>query len=142
MNLYVRIIVFIILVLIEALTAQLTTIWFAVGALLAIVASAFRAPDWIQWTVFLVSSLLLLIFTRKIILKLFKAEPKPTNTDRVIGENGIVFEEINNLAAQGAVKVDGTIWTARSENDDIIPIGTTVTVRRIEGVKLIVQKNN
>ena len=61
-----------------------------------------------------------------------------TNADRILGQEGVVVESIDNLSASGQVKIDGAVWTARSAGDEIIPSGTRIQVERIEGVKAIV----
>ncbi len=140
MSVYIWTALFIVLVIVEAATAQLTTIWFAVGALAAAVASFCNGPVWLQWTLFLVISVVLILCTRKMATSLLKAKPKATNADRAIGQDGIVTEEIDNLNAKGAVNLNGVYWTARSEDNSVIPVGETVTTVRIEGVKLIVNR--
>lgn len=140
MSVYIWTALFIVLVIIEGITAQLTTIWFAVGAIAAAVAAFLNGPVWLQWTLFLVVSVVLILSTRKLARGLLKATPKATNADRAIGQDGIVTEEIDNLNAKGAVSLNGAFWTARSENNSVIPLGETVTAIRIEGVKLIVKK--
>ena len=142
MSVYIWIALFAVLVVVEAITVQLTTIWFAAGALVAGIASICNAPNWLQWVLFLAVSVILVIFTRKFAKNVLKAEPKPTNADTAIGQQGIVCEEINNLDAKGAVKLNGMVWTARSDAGTIIPGETTVPAVRIEGVKLIVKKTN
>ena len=139
MPVYIWIILFVVLTVIEGLTAQLTTIWFAAGALVTIIATYLGAPEWLQWVIFLAVSLLLLAFTRKIALKLLKAVPKPTNADRIIGTVGMVSEDIDNIASRGLVKVCGSEWSARSEGGEQIPKGSEVEILRIEGVKVIVK---
>ncbi|MBO5401691.1 MAG: NfeD family protein [Clostridia bacterium] len=140
MSVYIWTALFIVLIIIEAMTAQLTTIWFAVGALASAIAAFFNGPVWLQWTLFLVVSVVLILSTRKLARGLLKAKPKATNADRAIGQNGIVTEEIDNLNAKGAVNLNGMFWTARSEDNTVIPVGETVTAVRIDGVKLIVTR--
>ena len=140
MSVYIWTALFIVLIIIEAMTAQLTTIWFAVGALASAIAAFFNGPVWLQWTLFLVVSVVLILSTRKLARGLLKAKPKATNADRAIGQNGIVTEEIDNLNAKGAVSLNGMFWTARSEDNSVIPVGETVTAVRIDGVKLIVTR--
>ncbi len=142
MSVFIWIALFVVLIIIEAFTAQLTTIWFAAGAVVAAIASFLNAPEWLEWTLFFSVSFILLLFTRKIAIKLLKTSPKPTNADRALGQNGIVTEEIVNLNAKGSVSLNGTLWTARSLNGETISAGETVKVIRIEGVKLIVEKTN
>lgn len=127
-------------VVVEALTAQLVTIWFAIGSLAALIASFFTESIVIQIVVFAVVSLIALAITRPIAKKITASKSQATNADMYIGKEGVVSEEINNLEATGIVKVKGSVWTARSEDDKtIIPAGTHVEVLRIEGVKLIVR---
>lgn len=124
----------------EVATVQLTTVWFAGGALIAMLLAAFGVKSiTLQVIVFLAVSVILLIATRPLVKKHINKKSQPTNADRNIGQQAVVTEEINNLEGRGAAKINGTEWTARSENGDIIPTGTTVTVTKIDGVKLIVR---
>jgi len=124
----------------EVATVQLTTIWFAGGALIAMLLSAFGVKSIvIQVIAFLAVSIILLLATRPLVKKYINKKSQPTNADRCIGEKAVVTEEINNLLGKGAAKINGVEWTARSENDENIELGTTVTVVKIDGVKLIVK---
>ena len=122
----------------EAATIGLVSIWFAAGALIALFASFFTGNIWIQFAVFLAVSFLCLLAVRPMARKYITPRRQATNADRVIGAEGMVLEDINNLKARGQVKVQGNIWTARTEDDRPIPKDTTVRVLRIEGVKRIV----
>lgn len=126
-------------VVIEAITAQLVTIWFAVGSVAALIAEMLGAEVWLQWLIFVAVSAVVIIATRPLVKKLTKQKSQPTNADRCIGQLAVVTEEINNIEAKGAVKVGGIVWSARSETDETIETGKTVTVTKIDGVKLIVR---
>lgn len=127
------------LVVVELSTMGLTTIWFATGALAATIAAALGAPLYLQIALFLIVSVLMLVFTRPIAVKYFNQDREKTNVDSVIGQKGIVTGQINNLQGCGQVTLNGLEWTARSvEEDLVIPEGTVVIVRKISGVKLIV----
>ncbi len=138
---YVWIAVFVILVLIEVFTAELTTIWFAGGALIAFVLSLFSGISiWIQLTVFIVVSVVLLLCTRPALIRLMEKRKLKTNVEPIPGKTAIVEEKIDNLNSTGSVEINGLSWTARSENnDEIISVGSTVEVLRVEGVKVIVK---
>lgn len=127
-------------IIIEAITTQLLTIWFAAGAAAAVIATLLDASPLVQCIVFVAVSLIALIATRPLVKKLTKQKFSPTNADRFIGETAIVTENISNIAQTGLVKLQGTLWTARSADGEAIPEGETVTVKKIEGVKLIVEK--
>ena len=127
-------------IIIEALTTQLLTIWFAAGAAAAVIATLLDASILVQCIVFVAVSLIALIATRPLVKKLTKQKFSPTNADRFIGETAVVTENINNIAQTGLVRIQGTVWTARSADGEDIPEGETVTVKKIEGVKLIVEK--
>ena len=130
----------IVLFVIEAATVNLMTLWFAFGALAALVTSLLGGQLWLQIVVFIVVTILTLIPTRKIAKKYFsKSHHQATNFDMVIGKDCIVVEDIDNLLSTGAVKCMGKEWTARSENSEKIAVGETVTAIAIEGVKLIVR---
>ena len=123
----------------EALTAGLTFIWFAVGALGGLIVSLFGGPTWLQVVLFLSLSALALALVRPVAAKLMQSGRVATNADRVIGKTAIVTEAIDNVAGKGQVSVAGQIWTARSERDVVIPKDAEVTVLRIEGVKVFVE---
>ena len=128
----------IILLVVEAATVGLVCLWFAAGALCALV-SFFTESVWVQLAVFLAVSLVCLLALRPLAKKYMDPRRVPTNADRVVGAEGVVTEAIDNLKAQGQVSVDGAPWTARTDTDaPPIPAGTAVRVLRIEGVKLIV----
>lgn len=130
----------VVFLVIEAATLGLATIWFAGGALIALIAAMCGAGIGIQIAIFLVVSLVLLIFTRPFAVRFLSKDTLKTNVDRVIGMEGVVTEEISNLAGTGKVSLGGNIWTARTENEGgTIPVDSVVAVLRVEGVKLIVK---
>lgn len=124
--------------LVEAATVGLISIWFAAGALVALLSTFFTDSVWIQIGIFLVVSAVALALMRPLAGKYMTTKNVATNADRAIGKEAVVTEEIDNLKGQGAVAVCGVTWTARSDDDRVIPAGETVTVLRIEGVKLFV----
>lgn len=124
----------------EAATAGLVSVWFAVGAAAALLTSLATGNLLIQTLVFLAVSLLALLALRPLTRKFVAPKIVPTNFDRIIGAAAVVTEEIDNLKGQGAVVVGGVTWTARSEQPDrMIPAGATVQVLWIEGVKVFVR---
>lgn len=130
----------IVFLVIEAATLGLATIWFAGGALVALIVAMCGVGLGIQVASFLVVSLVLLIFTRPFAVRFLSKDTLKTNVDRVIGMEGVVTEEISNLAGTGKVSLGGNIWTARTENEGgTIPVDAVVAVLRVEGVKLIVK---
>lgn len=127
----------------EAATLALVAVWFIPSALVSLVISLFRLPVWLQAAVFLAMSLALMIFLKPFMKKVLKVRYSPTNADTVIGKTGTVIEKIDNIAATGAVKADGKVWTARSDDDSVtIDEGSLVRAVAIEGVKLICKKEN
>ena len=128
---------------VEAATVNLLTLWFAFGALAALITSLLGGELWLQIVVFIVVTVITLIPTRKLAKKYFsKNHHQATNSDIVIGKDCIVVEEIDNLLSTGAVKCLGKEWTARSESGEKIAAGETVTAVAIEGVKLIVRRKD
>ena len=130
---------FIVFAIGEAVTVGLVSVWFAVGALAAMFATAFGAGLWLQITVFLGVSALALALFKPLSSKFLKPRISATNADRVIGAQALVTETIDNAQAQGQVRVKGQVWSARSDQDVVIPAGRDVKVLRIEGVKVIVE---
>lgn len=130
----------IIMAVCEAATTQLVSLWFVIGAVCAAIATIFTSSIAIQSMVFLGVSLIALIVTRPIVKKIkSKSQKVNTNSDRLIGQIGVVIAEIKDAQSVGQVKVLGEIWTARS---DMAPIekDKRVKVLAIEGVKLIVEQ--
>ncbi|MBP5208886.1 MAG: NfeD family protein [Clostridia bacterium] len=125
---------------IEAATPQLTSIWFALGAVAALVTS-FIAPDlwWLQLIVFIVVSAVAVVLTRPLARKYLNKNKVSVNADRFVGAEGVVIQPINNVLGEGQIKSQGTVWSARTESDEeTIDAGQTVVIKRIEGVKVIV----
>ena len=131
----------VVLLIVEALVPGLVSVWFALGALAALLAALLKAPIWLQVVWFLAVSVATLCLTRPLAQKYVNARTQPTNADALIGRDCAVTEEINNIAGSGAVKVGGQVWTARTEDEGtVIPAGEVVKIIRIEGVKLIVKR--
>ncbi len=125
----------------EAATAGLVSIWFVAGALVALIAAILSASVPVQFALFFIISAAALAVTRPLVRKLRASKAVPTNLDRVIGQTGKVTEAVDNENASGAVYVDGKTWTARSTDGTVFPVGCLVTVSKMEGVKLFVEKN-
>ena len=123
----------------EAATVGLVCIWFAGGALVALIAAGVGAPLWVQITLFLIVSAVLIALLRPMVRKIILPRKTATNADRHLGKTALVTEEINNLHETGAVKLDGVIWTARAKDDQVIPVGTVIRVLDIQGVKVVVE---
>ena len=127
---------------VEAATLGLTTIWFGGGAAVALIAAALHAPLFVQIALFFLVSLLLLFFTRPVAVKYFNKDRERTNVESLVGRQGIVTSEIDNLQSIGQITVGGQEWSARSSDDGIIiPVGAVVIVTSVSGVKLIVKSD-
>ena len=133
----VWLIIVLLLVFIEVMTVNLTTIWYIISGLVALITSIFIDSLIIQFSIFVLLGTLLLITTRKTLLKIFKSKDEQTNFDRIINMNGIVTEKIEKNK-NGEVKVDGKSWTAYS--NEKLEEGTIVKILEINGVKLKVEK--
>ena len=140
MNPYIWLGIAVALLIVELLTVGLTTIWFAVGALLAMTLAFCGVGLGWQLTVFVVVSTVLLIATRPLVQKYINSKHVKTNVDAIVGMTGRVVEAINGIEGTGAVIVDGKTWSAKAENEmTVIPVDTIVTVREVIGVKLLVK---
>lgn len=126
-------------IVIEGLTLGLTSIWFAAGSLVALVLSLFNAPFYVQIAAFLITTAILLIYTRPIAKDFLKIGGTKTNADGLIGEIGQVIIDIDQFKT-GQVKVKGQIWTAIDIENKGIRENSSVEIMEIEGVKLIVRK--
>jgi len=117
---------------------HLVSVWFAVGALVATIISLLGGELWLQVTAFLVISVGLLIALWPLTKKFLKPKVTPTNVDAIIGMEGYITAPVDNIKAEGQVKLGGLYWTARSATGENIAAGTLVKVARIEGVKAFV----
>ena len=130
----------IVLLAVEAAIPGLVSIWFAIGALAALIAALFHAPLWLQLVWFLAVSVLTLVLTRPLARKYVNSRTVATNADMAIGKEAVVTETIDNLSGTGAVRLDGKIWSARLiGEDERAEVNEKVRVKKIEGVKLIVE---
>lgn len=134
-------ILFVVLLIIEIFTMGLTTIWFAGGALVALILAfvGFTLP--VQIIAFLLVSVLLVVLTRPIAVKYFNREREKTNAESLIGQKAVVIEQIDTLHGQGRVEVNGMEWSAKTDEiKEIIEVGEVVMIEGIQGVKLIIRK--
>lgn len=130
----------IVFLVVELLTIGLSSIWFAAGALAALIAAALGAPVWVQILLFVVLSLGLLIATKPWVNKHINSKAVKTNADRAVGKRVIIAERVDNVAQTGMAVVDGQEWTVRAESDEeTFEVGSTVEVVKLSGVKLIVK---
>ncbi len=127
-------------IVIEACTLDLTSIWFAVGAIAALIVMLLGGGLIPQLLAFAVAAAILLILVRPMTRRLLRPKGARTNADRIIGEPAIVVEEIDNIHGTGAVKIFGQVWSAQSLDQSVIPSGETVRIRSISGVKTMVER--
>lgn len=117
---------------------HLVSLWFAVGSLAALLVAMLYGPIWLQITVFLLVSGVLLVLLWPLVRKYLNPNVTKTNLDAVVGSEGLVTAAIDNLSAVGQVKLGTMEWTARSTSGAPIPAGTVIRVDKIEGVKAFV----
>lgn len=125
--------------ILEATTAQLISIWFVVGGVGGLIASLVGASQPAQIWIFALVTAVTLIATRPFVKKVLNTKTISTNADRYLGKIAIVTVEINNTLGTGQVNVLGSVWTARSTDGSVVPVGVRVLVESIDGVKLIVK---
>ena len=126
--------------ILESMTAQFISIWFAGGAFISLISHLLGAGKIAQWIIFAVSSAVLLVLTRPFVKKLTKSDVSVTGTDLLIGKSVVMTKSTDSRGEAGEVKADGKFWTANSCDGEPISEGTVVTIEKIEGVKLIVRK--
>ncbi len=131
-------ILIVVFLIVEASTVTLVSLWFAAGSLAALLISLFNGAEWLQVTAFLAVSAILLSLLRPLVRKYVTPKLTKTNADAVIGSTGLVTVAIDNVAAEGQVKLGAMVWTARSTSGDPIPADTLIRADRIEGVKVFV----
>ena len=128
----------ILFLMVEAATVTMVSLWFAGGALAALVVAALGGGIVLQIIAFALVSTALLALLRPIARKHFTPKLTKTNVDSIIGMEGYVTGDIDNVAATGTVKLGAMEWTARSATGEKISTGTLVKVEKIEGVKAFV----
>lgn len=128
--------------ILEMATSGFLVCWLGVGALLSMILSFFVDNVIIQVTVFAISSIILMVMTKPLVKKFIDKGTIPTNKDRLIGREGIVIETIDTIKAQGQVKLMGEVWSAKAfDESKIIEKDTKVIVKKITGVKLVVEES-
>lgn len=125
--------------ILEMITVGFLVFWFAIGALFAMISSFFTTNIIIQTTVFLITSTLLLFLTKSFVGKMSRKDGIKTNAYSIIGKTGLVTVEINAKKGIGQVKIGSETWSAKGISDEIIPVGSTVEIAEISGVKAIVK---
>ena len=138
MEAIVWLVLMVIFLIAEAMTVATISLWFAAGALVALLVSLLELQLWVQVTAFLVVSAVLLACLRPMVQRHFTPKLSRTNVDALIGTRGYVTADIDNISAAGQVKLGGMEWSARSTHGLPIPTGTLVKVDYIEGVKAYV----
>ena len=131
---------FVVLLVVEIVTLGLTTVWFALGAIAAFLAAYVGVSVLVQIIVFLIVSVVLLIVTRPIVMKHFNQKRERTNAESLIGQKAIVIETIDSIHGVGRVEVNGMEWAAKTDESGLIEKDTIVSIKGIQGVKLIVEK--
>ena len=123
----------------EMATVGFLIFWLGIGALTAMIISFFVDNVIIQTAVFVVTSIALIFLTKPFVKKFAKPGANvKTNAYSIIGKNAIVTKEIDSNANVGQIRVGGDVWSAKTENEEVIPAHAEVKVLRIEGVKAIV----
>ena len=122
----------------EVLTAGFLIFWLSLGSLIAMVVSFFTDNIIIQTTVFLISSVILILATKPLVKKFANTETVKTNAEAIIGKKGLVTKDINSINSTGQVKIEGELWSAIGKDDVDIPKDTEVEVNEIKGVKVVV----
>jgi len=126
-------------IVVEAMTTELVSIWFMPASITALILAICKVDFWIQILVFAVATVLFMFFFRTVLKKKIHSNPASiTNADALIGEKAIVIVPIDNIKAEGQVKIKGQIWSAKMKTGtEVIATDTLVTVTAIEGVKLV-----
>ena len=122
----------------EAAAVTMISLWFAAGSLAALIVALLGGGWGLQIAAALIVSMALLACLRPMVRKHFTPKLTRTNVDAIVGSQGYVTADIDNISATGTVKLGAMEWTARSANGDPIPKGTLVKVEKIEGVKVFV----
>lgn len=127
----------------EMITVGFLVFWLGISALITMVVSLFTDNIVIQTTIFVISSIALIFLTKPFVRKFMNSKDNlATNAYSIIGKHGIVTEDINSTLSTGQVKINGETWSAKSYEEDFISKGSTITVTKIDGVKVVVTTNS
>ena len=140
MDMILWLVLLIVFLMMEAQTVAMVSLWFGAGALAALITALCGGEFWLQIVIFFGVSILSLASLRPLARKFFTPKITKTNVDSVIGSEGLVTADIDNITAQGQVKLGAMYWTARSSSGAPIAEGTRIRVDRIEGVKVFVSE--
>ncbi|MGN1308129.1 MAG: NfeD family protein [Faecousia sp.] len=136
---WIWLIALILFAVLEAATTTLVSLWFIGGSLAAMIAALCGAEVWLQILLFFAVSALLLLAVRPLARKYLFPRAQPTNARGNIGKRALVTERIDTLNGKGAVKIDGVEWSARTQNEKPIEVGTLVRITDIVGAKVCVE---
>ncbi len=128
--------------IVEGASFALVAIWFAAGALGALIAAGLGAPLFVQLIIFVALAAVMLIFTRPLLKKLFPNKFIPTNSELEVGKTAVVIEAVDNAAGKGRVKLGGVNWAAVSENGENISVDEIVVVKEIRSAKVVVARSS
>lgn len=128
-----------IFLIIEIFTVGFFVFWFSIGSLITMIVSFFTSNVIIQASVFIISSCALIFATKPLYNKVTKKDSIPTNVYSIIGKKAIVVEKIDWTTGTGQVKVNGEVWSAKSNEQASIPEGSEVMIESVDGVKLLVK---
>ena len=123
----------------EIATVGFLIFWFGIGALFAMIVSFFTTNIIIQTTVFLITSTIFILATKPLVKKFVDVKKTNTNVFSIIGKKALVIKDIDPIHSSGQIKLNGEVWSAETENDEIIKEGSEVEVLKINGVKAIVK---
>ena len=123
----------------EAITVGFLVFWLGVGALFAMITSFFTSNIIIQTSVFVVSSIVLIFATKPLVKKFLDVKPTKTNVFAIVGKKALVIKEIDPIHSTGQIKINGEVWSAITDSNEIIPEGSEVEILEIKGVKALVQ---
>lgn len=123
----------------EIFTLGFLIFWFGIGALFAMIVSFFTTNIIIQTTVFLITSTIFILSTKPLVKKFVDVKKTNTNVFSIIGKKALVIKDIDPIHSSGQIKLNGEVWSAETENDEIIKEGSEVEVLKINGVKAIVK---
>ena len=125
--------------IVEIATVGFLIFWFGIGALIAMISSFFISSIIAQTTIFIISSTILIFATKPLVKKFIDVKPTNTNEFSIIGKKALVIKEIDPIHSIGQIKINGEVWSAESENNEIIPEGSEIEIWQIKCVKVIVK---
>ena len=117
----------------------LTTVWAAIAAVPMIFIAKAGCPIQWQLLIFVLLTLVLVIFTRPLVMKKMKLGKNKTNVNTLVGQEVLIVKPVSAFEKGEAKAKGGTIYSCKSESGEDIPAESVCEITAVEGNTLTVK---